>query len=263
MWIDSHCHPHLLPEGDDILAIQEAIAADIKMLCVATKLSDYKILCEYKKQFPENIMIALGQHPLECCSDGAQMHVDWSEFANIVAQDKNIIAIGETGLDINGDLKQQNKIFQKHVEIACMNNLPIILHTREVEEATKSAIKEAARNYKNLKGVFHCFTGTIDLAEFAIQMGWMISFSGIVTFKNAHSLREVAKHLYDFGYLDHVLIETDTPYLAPQAVRGKINKPSYVAYVGQFLAQIFQMPESDFAQLTTRNFEKLFGKERL
>ena len=259
-WVDSHCHPHLIMDKSnniDATALDIAVQNDMRMLCVSVSLSDYKILSEYKKLHPQNVMISLGEHPLH---DSA---IDWDNFAKLVENDKSIVAIGETGFDFQGDLHKQLDSFNQHVEIACKHDLPIVLHTRsgdgdEIEKFTKSAIIEAKKRHPNLKGVFHCFSGTIELADFAIEMGWMISFSGIVTFKNAHSMRKVAMHLYNNGYLDSILIETDSPYLAPQVVRGQQNVPYNVKYVGEFLADLFGMPHVQFAKQVEANFDKLF-----
>lgn len=259
-WVDSHCHPHLIVnEGDnlDTAALAQAVQNHIRMLCVSVSLSDYKILSEYRKLHPKNVMISLGEHPLH------DAEIDWHNFAKLVEEDKNIVAIGETGFDFQGDLQKQLDCFNKHVEIACKHDLPIILHTRsgdgdQIETLTKNAIIAAKKQYPNLKGVFHCFSGTVALAEFALEMGWMISFSGIVTFKNAHSVREVAMHLYNNGYLGSILIETDSPYLAPQAVRGQQNVPYNVKYVGEFLADLFGISHSQFAKQVEANFDQLF-----
>lgn len=268
MWIDSHCHPHLLnfenKQNDDNnsnsqlqnqhLAIKRALDLGIKMLCVAVDIKDYEVLKSFNQTFPDSTWIGLGQHPLH----EEMNEQDWHNLARLVKEDKNIIAVGETGFDFQGDLKKQRKAFEQHVEIACENNLPIILHTREMEAETKKAIIDAKKHFPNLKGVFHCFTGSIDLAEFAIEMEWMISFSGIITFKSANNLREVATHLYKNNWLDNVLIETDCPYLAPMPMRGKQNEPGYVQYVGEFLAQFFQKGIKEFAVLIENNFNKLF-----
>lgn len=256
-WIDSHCHPHLLEVDLQEEAIKQAIEKNIQMLCVAVDLGDYEKLAQFASKFSEHVWIALGSHPLhEVDSNFDSM---WRQLKEHVKADKRVIAIGETGFDFQGDYKKQRKLFEKHVEAACENDLPIILHTRDSEQETMAAIKDAAAHYKNLKGVFHCFTGSIELAEFAVEMGWMISFSGIVTFKNAKSLQEVAMHLDKHNLLDYVLIETDAPYLAPQPMRGKVNMPAYVAYVGEFLAQLYGKSENEFANLLKNNFNRLFN----
>lgn len=262
MWIDSHCHPHLLDEHLQEQVIKTAIAEHIKMLCVSVELSDYEILSKLSKKFCENLFFSIGQHPLH---NDYKKGFDWNYIKNILEQEfKNskeskIVALGETGFDFQGDFKVQRENFEKHVELASDYNLPIILHTRDCEKETKAALIDAKKHFPNLKGVFHCFTGSIDLAEFAIEIGWMISFAGIITFKNAQQLKDVAAYLNKNNLLDNLLIETDSPYLAPVPFRGKTNEPSYVKYIGKFLSDFFGKDETDFASLIKVNFNKLFN----
>ena len=262
-WIDPHCHPHLIVDelDSDLDAIKEAVDAGTRMMCVSVDLSNYAKLAEYKRIYPEYVKFSLGQHPLHETDS-----VDWAEFANLVANDKNILAIGETGFDFQGSLDRQIYSFRQQAEIACKHDLPIILHTRDagdgsIEQVTRDEITNIAKIHKNLFGVFHCFTGSIDLAEFALENGWYISFSGIITFNNAKNLRETALKLFKNHGLDKLLIETDSPYLAPQPVRGKVNKPSYVAYIGEFMADLLSVNRKDFAKQIEQNFDVLF-KER-
>lgn len=260
-WVDSHCHPHLSREDGtydyDVQILNEAVKENIKLLCVAVELSDYEVLSKYAKLFANNIHIALGHHPL---NDNLSER-DWELFADIVHKDEKIVAIGETGFDSKGDIKLQNIMFEKHIEIAKKRDLPIVLHSRDMEAETKLAISLAKNSYPNLRGVFHCFTGSIELADFAIEMGWYISFSGIVTFKNAQAVREVALHLFNHNKLDSILIETDSPYLSP--LRGKPNKPAYVKHVGEFLANLFNLEHAVFAAQVEDNFNRLFNIQRI
>lgn len=270
-WVDSHCHPHLIidEEDGDLVVLKEAVDSGTRMMCVSVEMSDYEKLAEYKKLYPDHVKISLGQHPLHEQAHNVKP-IDWKEFERLVASDKNILAIGETGFDFQGGIKnameEQKHAFHTQVDIACKYDLPIILHTRdvgngEIEQITREEIIKAKKAHENLVGVMHCFTSSLKLAEFAIENGWYVSFSGIVTFKNANSLREVALNLFKMGFLDRLLIETDAPYLAPQAVRGKTNKPHYVSYVGEFLADLFGIERAEFAQQMERNFDALF-KER-
>ena len=257
-WIDSHCHPHLFldkRENYDMELLKEAIEENIRLLCVGVELSDYEMLSKYAKLFPQNVNIALGHHPM----NENIANEEWELFANIVSKDLNIVAIGETGFDFQGDMQKQHMMFEKHIEIAKIRDLPIVLHSRDMEEKTKEAIKLAKRSYNNLRGVFHCFTGSIELADFAIEMGWYISFSGIITFKNAHLLSAVALHLFKNNKLDSILIETDAPYLAPQPMRGKPNKPLYIKYIGEFLAHLFELEPAVFAQKVEANFNRFLN----
>jgi len=259
-WVDSHCHPHLIIDEPDSpkLAIKEAVDGNIRILCVSVEIDDYETFAGYKKLYPNNVVFSAGQHPLH-----ENDNANWEKLAHHAATDKNIVAIGETGFDFQGNEAVQRNAFEKQVEIACANDLPIILHTRDsgdgaIEKLTKAEITNATRVHSNLTGVFHCFTGSIELAEFAINAGWYISFSGIITFKSANSIREVAMHLYKNGYLNKMLIETDSPYLAPTPMRGKTNQPGYVRYVGEYLAQFFEHDLADFAAQLEKNFDTLF-----
>lgn len=247
-WIDSHAHPHYAPlDGES--CIKEALQAEIGfIMCVATELKDFEKLQNYKRQFPGKIAVSIGAHPL----NEDLKETNWLKLNEMA---KDCEAIGETGFDINGDLKIQHEAFDRHAEIALKHDLPMIVHTRESDEETISALKR----WKNLKGVLHCFTGKKQLANFAIEQGWKISFSGIITYKKSDELRDLAKYLP----LDSLLIETDAPFLAPQMFRGKPNRPLFVKYIGEFLANLRNLDAMEFAKISTKNFFDLFVKASL
>lgn len=246
-WVDSHCHPHYSPL-DEYDVFKEALDNNVgHMLCVSTSLADFEILKKIKEEKGSQVSISIGAHPLN--EDLGQ--TDWAKM-EYFASDPAIVAIGETGFDFQGNIKLQHEAFDQHANIASKNNLPIILHTRETEEDVKAAIKR----WPKAQGVFHCFTGSQELAYFAIDNGWKISFSGIITFKNAENLRDIAKKIPKSS----VLIETDAPFLAPIPFRGKPNKPALVSVVGQFLADLWAMEGSQVAKITSSNFKDLFPR---
>jgi TatD DNase family protein len=246
IWADSHAHPHFEPFCYDSIE-----SLDIAyVMCVATAFDQFEQLLELKKK-SSKVFISLGEHPLNELLE----KIDIKFLEDKI---KSIDAVGEIGFDSNGDFKAQRIAFDIQADCAAKNNLPIILHTRNAESETISAIKNFGKG--GLKGVFHCFTGSLELAEFAIEMGWKISFSGIVTFKNAEDIRKIASFLFEH-HKESILIETDAPYLAPVPFRGRANRVEYVKYVGEFLADFLKADRLDFAKLIKDNFLELFAKE--
>jgi TatD DNase family protein len=216
-------------------------------MCIATRIDDYDALLRLKQEFPENVFISLGQHP----SEG-----DFScDIARQLLNCGQINAVGETGFDCKGDLKRQRVNFDLHAQLATDFDLPIILHTRsgviDVEDETIAALK----NWPNLRGVFHCFAGSQKLADFAQSIGWKVSFSGIITFKNANDLRAIAKTILHHN----LLIETDSPYLSPEPFRGQTNSPSNARYIGEYIAKMLKIDTSSFAEIVYKNYFSLFG----
>ncbi|PXY90486.1 YchF/TatD family DNA exonuclease [Gilliamella apis] len=250
--IDSHCHLDSLDYTNKTLdsVLQEALHNDVKhCLSVATTLSGYEsmkaMLMPYKKQ----CSFSCGIHPLNLDDEP----YDAERFAHL-AQEDNVIALGETGLDYyyqqdNLELQQYN--FIQHIHLGKQLKKPIIVHTRNAKQDTLKILKEE----QVYSGVLHCFTEDIDTAKALLDIGFYISFSGIITFKNAESLREVAR----FVPLDRMLIETDSPYLAPVPYRGKENQPAYVREVANYLAALKGVTLDTIAQQTTTNFCQLFN----
>lgn len=255
-YTDSHCHLNALnldSYGLDLDGIiKNAHKQKVKnILTVCTRLEDIEVLLMLTKKNP-NIWASVGVHPL----DIGNILIDDDKMFSI-AQNKKIVAIGETGLDFHYSpetKKQQINAFIKHLEVGKKSNLPIIVHTRNAKKETIDLIKNYASS--EAVGVIHCFTEDITMAKQALDLGFYISFSGIVTFKKADSLREVAKYVPD----DKILVETDSPYLAPIPYRGKPNQPSYVVQVSDFIANLRKTSEEKMADITTRNFFKLFSK---
>lgn len=253
MFIDSHCHPHLLdltPEGGQLAPFLERARLNqvTHMLCVSTELKDYPVLLKLANEH-DNLTVSVGVHP----NHNPGEDIDISE---LIKADKKCVAIGETGLDYfrtEGDLTWQQERFATHISAAKQSQKPLIIHTRQAQADTIAMMK--AEHAQEIGGVMHCFTENWDMAKKAMDLNFYISFSGIVTFKNAVELQEVAKKMP----LDRILIETDCPYLAPVPFRGHQNEPSYVRYVAEFLATLRGETVETIGAATTKNFYTLFN----
>lgn len=253
--VDSHCHLdqlNLSHYGDDLTRVlQQAREFSVEhILCVCITLENFQDVLDIAKNYP-HISASLGVHPTEW--DGKNPTTD--ELIAL-AQDTAVVAIGETGLDyfhMQGEqLNWQQERFRKHIAAAKSVRKPLIIHTRDAAKDTLQIMQEEKAS--DIGGVMHCFTENWDVASQAMDLGFYISLSGIVTFKNATAIQEVAKKMP----LDRLLIETDAPYLAPTPYRGKPNVPAYVRYVAEFLAQLRDEPLEKIAEATTANFFKLF-----
>jgi len=252
-FVDSHCHinfPDLAAQMDDVLDQMHANEV-LSALCVSVNLADFPQVLALAEQH-SHIYASVGVHP-------DYEGVEEPDVAKLVelADHPKIIAIGETGLDyfrLKGDLEWQRERFRTHIRAARETCKPLIIHTREAAEDTVRIMTE--EKAEDAKGVMHCFTEAWEVAEAVLEMGFYISFSGIVTFKNAKQIKEVAKRVP----LDRILIETDSPYLAPVPYRGKLNQPSYVKHVAAEIATLRGISLEEVGQQTTKNFEKLFKK---
>jgi TatD DNase family protein len=205
-------------------------------------------------QTHDNLFASIGVHP--DYEDIIEPSVE--ELVEIAKKDK-VVAIGETGLDyfrLKGDLEWQRERFRKHIQAANESGLPLIIHTREAREDTIKILKEELK--PGTRGVLHCFTETYEMAVQAIELDFFISFSGILTFKNAQDLKETAKRLP----LERMLIETDSPYLTPVPYRGKANDPSKVIHIAEEISRLKDIPIETVAKVTTENFFNLFEKCR-
>lgn len=253
MFIDSHCHLDRLKLSDfdnqlDTV-IDNASAAKVnQLLCVSVTLEEFPSMVAATASYPQ-VLLSCGAHPLN------QDEMIDEENLYRLAQHERVIAIGETGLDYfyaPETRAVQQDSFRKHIRVAQRANKPLIIHTRDAREDTLAIMKEEGAD--NIGGILHCFTESLAMAEAAIEMGFYISFSGIVTFKNAQELRDVAKLIPD----DRLLIETDSPYLAPVPHRGKQNQPAYVVEVAKHLASIRGQSVEHIAKITSENFNRLF-----
>lgn len=253
--IDSHCHLDMLDlaafDGDMANVLENARQHHVHhCLCVAVNLRDLPNMLKIVDRFP-NVSASVGVHPNEQ-DDDHDVTID--ELIQL-AQHPKVVAIGETGLDYfrsEGDLTWQQQRFRDHIQAAIAVNKPVIIHTRDAREDTIAIMRE--QHIEKVGGVMHCFTETQEMAEQAMEMGFYISFSGIVTFKNATDLQAVAKSIP----LDRMLIETDSPYLAPVPHRGKANQPAYVYHVAEFIAQLRGESIDVIADKTTENYIRLF-----
>jgi TatD DNase family protein len=249
--VDSHCHLNFEPLRQDL----DRVLADARqmgvghMLCVSVNLESFPEVLALAVRYP-HVYASVGVHPNE--RDGRE-----PEAAELVrlADHSRVVAIGETGLDYyrsDGDLEWQRERFRRHIRAARQAGKPLIIHTREAPTDTLRIMREEEAG--SAGGVMHCFTESWEVAKASLDLGFYISFSGIVTFRNAEALREVARRVPD----DRLLVETDAPYLAPVPHRGKINEPAYVAHVARTVAELRGCTEEALAELTTRNFFSLF-----
>ena len=263
MFVDSHCHlnyPEFAPQMDQIRLDMKAALVD-RALIISTKLETFDSVQTLAQKY-DNFWCTLGVHPDE---DDVQ-EPTLENLRDRVHRGK-VVGIGETGLDyyrLNGrsveDMEWQRERFRLHIRFAQESRLPLIIHTREASKDTIQILREEGEDgsTQSVGGVFHCFTESMEVAKAALDLGFYISFSGIVTFKNAKEIKEVAKWVP----LERMLIETDSPYLAPTPHRGKTNNPSFVPFVAQEIAQLKSITVEEVAAKTTANFENLFQKAR-
>jgi len=253
MFIDSHCHINFPELRDNIKTILENMNDNkiTNALCVSVTLDDFPGVLELADRY-DNIFASVGVHP-----DYEDINEPSVDQLLALAQHTNVVAIGETGLDyfrLKGDLSWQRERFKTHIRSAIKSGLPLIIHTRSAQEDTIRIMKDEEASKAG--GVMHCFTESYDMAKKAIDQNFYISFSGIITFKNAQDLRDTVKKVP----MDRILIETDSPYLAPVPNRGKTNEPSNVLFVAEKIAEIKNLPVEEVAAITTENFKKLFPK---
>ena len=251
MLVDSHCHlnfPDLAQNLDQVFAGMQEKGVGYA-LCVSVTLQEFPQVLSVAESH-SNVFASVGVHP------------DYQDVGEIVvpdlvsrAQHPRVVAIGETGLDyfrLQGDMEWQRERFRTHIRAAIESGKPLIIHTREAAEDTLRIMREEGA--ERIGGVMHCFTESWEIAQQAMDMNFYVSFSGIVTFKNAVALKEVARMMP----LDRILLETDSPYLAPVPMRGKTNQPGYVRYVAEEIARLRGVSYEDIELATTCNFFKLF-----
>ena len=253
MYVDSHCHlsfPELKEKLPEIRAAMAAAQVD-RALCICTTLEEFEDVHALALAH-DNFWSTVGVHP---DTEGLR-EPSLDELLELAARPR-VVGIGETGLDyyrLNGrsvaDMAWQRERFRVHIRASRTTGLPLVIHTRSASDDTLGILREEGAGH----GVFHCFTETMDVARAALDLGFYISFSGILTFKNAADLREVAR----FVPLERCLIETDSPYLAPVPYRGKTNNPSYVPFVARQVAELKGMSPEAIGEHTSRNFERLF-----
>lgn len=263
MFTDSHCHltyPELVDNIDQVRTAMAEAQVD-RALCICTTLEEFDAVQSLAARF-DNFWASVGVHPDN--EDVAEPDVD--DLVRRAARPK-VVAIGETGLDYYqmaerkggrsvADMEWQRDRFRVHIRAAQQVRMPLVIHTREASADTLEILREEGEDGRAgaAGGVFHCFTETMEVARAALDLGFHISFSGILTFKKAQELRDVAA----FVPLDRMLIETDSPYLAPVPYRGKSNSPAYVPFVARQIAQVRGIAVEAVAAATSANFETLF-----
>jgi len=254
MLIDSHCHLDRLDLSrtenglDDVIAQAAELGVE-KMLCVSIDMSNVHEVKRLATAY-DNVYASVGTHPT--AEEPQEPDV---EHLLELANDPKVIAIGETGLDYfhcKGDMGWQHERFRVHIEASKQTGKPLIIHTREAKKDTIRIMQEEGAAQAG--GVMHCFVEDMDTAENAMEMGFYISFSGIVTFKSAKELHEVAKQVP----LERLLVETDSPYLTPVPYRGKPNFPGYTRYVADYIAELKGISLDEVAEASSQNFFKLF-----
>ncbi|AMX02502.1 TatD family hydrolase [Microbulbifer thermotolerans] len=256
MLVDSHCHLDRLKldnfNGDLDVVLDLARDRGVgKFLCVGISLDNADRVVDLASRY-EDVVCSVGVHPLDVDSGLADVGMLMA-----LAQRPKVVALGETGLDYyySSETKQvQQQSFIAHLEAAGRSGLPVIVHTRNARKDTIDLLREHAN--RECAGVLHCFTESWDMARAALDLNFYISLSGIVTFKNAEELRDVARKLP----LDRLLVETDSPYLAPVPYRGKPNIPAYVREVAEFIAELRGIAFEQLAEITTENFYRLFPR---
>ncbi len=263
MFVDSHCHLNFPELIDQLPQIRQAMAAAQvdRALCICTTMEEFADVHGLAMTY-DNFWATVGVHP-------DTEHMTEPSLQDLLdrAALPRVVAIGETGLDYYGmedrkggrsiaDLEWQRERFRTHIRAARACAKPLVIHTRSASQDTLAILREEGEDGASASagGVFHCFTESAEVARAALDMGYYVSFSGIITFKSAQDLRDVAA----FVPMDRLLIETDSPYLAPVPYRGKTNNPSYVPYVAKQIAAVKGLAVEQVAQATSRNFEQLF-----
>ena len=264
MFTDSHCHLNFPELIGNLPQIRQAMAeAQVeRALCICTTLEEFepvhRLACDY-----DNFWATVGVHP-----DNEDVREPSLDDLLQRGRLPKVLAIGETGLDYYrlgqrsvADMEWQRQRFRTHIRAARQLSLPLVIHTRSASADTLAILKEEGEEggQGSAGGVFHCFTETMEVARSALELGFYISFSGIVTFKNARDLQEIARWVP----LERLLIETDSPYLAPVPHRGKVNNPSYVPLVAQQIAQLRECSLETIAQASSQNFDRLFLRHPL
>jgi TatD DNase family protein len=250
--VDSHCHLDF-PDFDgrmDAVRAEMAAHGVTHALCISVSLARFPKVLALAERYP-NFYASVGVHP----DDAERSSVDEDELVRL-ARHPRVLAIGETGLDYyrtTGDTEWQRERFRAHIRAARRAAKPLVIHTRAAAADTLRIMRE--ERAEEAGGVLHCFTESQETADAALALGFHISFSGIVTFKNAGALKEVARRVP----LERLLVETDSPYLAPVPFRGKANQPAFVRYVAEEVARLRGVAVGELAEATTRNFFRLFS----
>ncbi|MGE0631882.1 MAG: TatD family hydrolase [Pseudobdellovibrionaceae bacterium] len=252
MWYDIHAHLNMLEDSPEVSLQKAADAGVEKVITIGTEPKDHQVVLDLARKFYPKVYCTLGVHPHE----GAVYNNEVEKWLDQHLPEKEVVAVGEIGLDYyynNSPVEAQKEAFRRQLALAKRHKMPVQIHTRDAEQDTVDIIKEFAGE---VVGVIHCFTSSKWLAEEALRLGYNISFSGIVTFKNANDLREVAKMVP----LDRMHVETDAPFLAPVPQRGKKNTPAFVVHTAELVATLKGITKEQLAEATCANAKKMFPK---
>jgi TatD DNase family protein len=258
MFVDSHCHldfDQFDADRDAVLARAREAGVE-RFLTISTSMKSFPKVLRIAETYPD-VYCSVGVHPHDAEKEGEK--ITGKELIQHLNHPK-IVAIGETGLDYYyeyapRDAQQRN--FRRHVRACIASGVPLIVHTREAEDDTIAILKEERKGHeKELRGVLHCFSSNSKMAEYGLEIGFCISVSGMITFKKSDSIRDIIREVP----LDHLLVETDAPYLAPIPFRGKVCEPAYVIHTAKCLADLKKIPLKDLAYTTTENFYHLFNR---
>jgi TatD DNase family protein len=256
--VDSHCHLDYYKEEDgerDAVVARARAAGVATMVTIGTRISEFERVRAIAERY-DDVYCTVGIHPHEAASEP---EIDVARLVELTRHPK-VIGIGETGLDFYYDHSprdRQAEVFRTHIAAAREAGLPLIVHSRNADSETAELVEEGAAG-SPLHGLIHCFSTTRQLSDRALKIGFLISLSGILTFKKAVELREIAREIPT----EQLLVETDAPYLAPVPHRGKRNEPAFVAHTANYLAELRGMAPADLAAATTANFFRLFTKAR-
>jgi TatD DNase family protein len=251
--VDTHTHLYLDKFKEDIdKVISRAKENGVsKFIFPAIDSSHFENMHNLKNRYPENIYLMTGLHP----TDVKENYKEELDFVTKTLKNHNYVAVGEIGIDLYWDksfLKQQQEAFRFQIRLAVNNDLPIVIHCREAFDEIFEILNE--ENCETLRGVFHCFTGDLNQAKKAISLGFLLGIGGVVTFKNGG----IDKFLNQID-LKYIVLETDSPYLAPVPFRGKRNESSYIIYVLEKLSELYKIPKEEIASVTTNNAKKMFS----
>lgn len=257
MLVDSHCHLEFKEFHQDITdVLNRAHSSGVGViLTICTYISEFYKIVEIAG-LSDNLYCSIGAHPDNVVEEGLYTA---AQIAALCASPK-VIGIGETGLDFYRGFEskdQQIESFKEHIKAAQTTGLPLIIHIRDSADETLEILREFSK-IAAFKAVIHCFTGTLEFAQECVKMGYFISFSGIVTFKNAKELQAVALAIP----VEMMLVETDAPFLAPTPMRGKRNEPAFVEHTAKFIADLKGIPYKEFCDITSSNFFTLFNKAK-
>ncbi|QOL19401.1 TatD family hydrolase [Candidatus Bodocaedibacter vickermanii] len=257
MYIDTHCHLDYLQKDNDLKDIvQSAWDANVRLLhTISTRLDESAMIKGIADQF-DNVFCSIGVHPNE---SSEVTHLSQTQITDALLAEvtDKVISFGETGLDYyyeHSDRATQHKSFLAHIDAAKHENLPLVIHSRDADTDTVKYLQSDSA--QGVTGIIHCFTGSPEMAKACLDLGYYISISGIATFKTATQLQDIVRWLP----LDRILIETDSPYLAPMPYRGKPNQPAYVVHVAEKVAELKGLPLKDVIDQTTQNFMNVCPK---